>query len=210
MRLRPSSFDLVKRVGVRASAAALPVLLFAHAALAAEAEPKQEGMPQLNFANPLTTSQVVWLALIFAGLYFLLDRWALPKVADVLEYRAASIGQDLEAARAAKDTADAEVAELTEATRAAHAAAQAEVARAVDEAHKASLAQAAELDAKFEAQLAEAEKRIEAARTSALGALRQVATETTQVIIDRLTGTSFDHAHIEAAVGTAMAARRQA
>ena len=31
-----------------------------------------EGMPQLDFANPLTTSQVVWGALIFIVLYILL------------------------------------------------------------------------------------------------------------------------------------------
>ncbi len=30
-------------------------------------------MPQLDFANPLTISQVVWMALIFGALYFLLS-----------------------------------------------------------------------------------------------------------------------------------------
>ena len=31
------------------------------------AGPEKEGMPQLNFANPLTISQVVWGALIFVA-----------------------------------------------------------------------------------------------------------------------------------------------
>ncbi len=198
---------LLSAFGTRGAALTLPFLLFAQSAMA-EPEPKQEGMPQLNFANPLTTSQVVWLALIFVVLYLLLSRWALPQVADVLELRAASIGRDLEAARLAKEDADAAIAELTAATRTAHAAAQAEVAGAMDAAHKASLAQSAELNAKLEAQLASAEARIDAARKAALGALKQVATETTQVVIDRLTGTSFDHAMVEAAVSGAMAARR--
>ena len=39
-------------------------------------------MPQLDFANPLTTSQVVWGAIIFVVLYILLSRIALPKVGD--------------------------------------------------------------------------------------------------------------------------------
>jgi F-type H+-transporting ATPase subunit b len=198
---------LLAAFGTRGAALTLPFLLFAHSAMA-EAEPKQEGMPQLNFANPMTTAQVVWLALIFGLLYLLLSRWGLPKVAEVLEFRAASIGRDLEAARTAKEDADAAIAELTAATRSAHAAAQAEVAGAMDAAHKASLAQAVELNAKLEAQLASAEARIDAARKAALGALKQVATETTQVVIDRLTGTRFDPAMVEAAVGSAMAARR--
>ena len=37
-------------------------------------------MPQLDFANPLTTSQVVWGAIIFVVLYVLLSRIGLPKV----------------------------------------------------------------------------------------------------------------------------------
>jgi F-type H+-transporting ATPase subunit b len=184
------------------------MLLLSHAAWAAGDEPpKQEGMPQLNFANVLTTSQVVWLAIIFALLYFLMSRWALPQISDVLAFRAAAIGKDLEAARAAKTEADAAIAELTSATRSAQATAQAEISGAVDEANKAAAAKSAELNARLEAQLAEAEGRIGEARKAALGALRDVATQTTQVVIDRLTGTSFDHAQVAGAVDSVMAAR---
>ena len=56
-------------------------------------------MPQLDFATPLTTSQVVWGALIFIVLYVLPPACALPQVGAVLEERAAHIGRDLEAAR---------------------------------------------------------------------------------------------------------------
>ena len=38
-------------------------------------------MPQLDFANPLTTYQVLWGAVIFMVLYVLASRIALPKVA---------------------------------------------------------------------------------------------------------------------------------
>ena len=65
------------------------------------------GMPQLDFQNPLTLSQVVWGAIIFVVLYILLSRFALPKVGEVLEERAAHIARDLEGARAAKSKADA-------------------------------------------------------------------------------------------------------
>ena len=45
-------------------------------------------MPQIDFTTPLTTSQVVWGAVIFIVLYFTLSRNALPLVASVLEERA--------------------------------------------------------------------------------------------------------------------------
>ena len=173
-------------------------------------EAVQKGMPQLDFANPLTVSQVVWLALIFGFLYVALSRWALPQVAQVLELRAASINSDLEAARAAKAQSDTAVAELGAATRNAQAAAQAEITGAVDQARRAASAQAAELNARLEAQLKSAEARIEAARTAALGALREVATETTQMVVDRLTGTSFPSAQVASAVDQAMSARQKA
>ena len=57
-------------------------------------------MPQLDFANPLTTSQVVWGAIIFAVLYVLLSRIGLPKVGAVIEERARHIASDLETAQA--------------------------------------------------------------------------------------------------------------
>jgi hypothetical protein len=38
------------------------------AALLLPTAAQAEGMPQLDFANPLTTSQVVWGAIIFAAL----------------------------------------------------------------------------------------------------------------------------------------------
>ena len=46
-----------------------------------------EGMPQLDFANPLTTWQVIWGAIIFILFYLLVSRWGLPQVGSVLEMR---------------------------------------------------------------------------------------------------------------------------
>jgi F-type H+-transporting ATPase subunit b len=165
-----------------------------------------EGMPQLDFGNPLTISQVVWLAIVFVVLYVLLARWALPQVAHVLELRAATIGADLEAARAAKIEADWAVADFTTATREAQASAQASVAAATDAAKAEAAQQSAVLNERLDAQLAEAEQRIGAARASAVGALRQVATETASVVVARLTGHSPDAGIVDHEVGAVMAA----
>lgn len=166
-------------------------------------------MPQLDFANPLTVSQVVWGSIIFVLLYVLLSRWALPKVAVVVEARHATVAGDLETARAAKAEADAAVAELTAATRHARAEAQGAVASATLQAKTEAAAQAAVMNAHLDAQLSEAEGRIGQARTAAMGALRQVASEAATAVVTRLTGRAPDGAVVDRAVGELLAARGQ-
>ena len=191
----------------RVFAAGIATALFPAFAWAAEAE-KQGGMPQLDFGNPLTISQVVWMAVIFLVLYLLVSFWALPQVEEVLAERARRIAADLETARAAKTEADAAVAELTEATRRAHAEAQAAITAALAQAKEAAAAEAQQFNERLDAQLAAAEQQIAQARGAAMGALRQVARETAEMLIRRLTSTTPDSKAVDAAVGSALAARR--
>ncbi len=177
------------------------LLLAGPALLLAAAGPEKEGMPQLNFANPLTTSQVVWGAIIFALLYVALSRWALPKVGTVLEERRGRIASDLDTARSAKTAADGAVAELTEATRRARAEAQAAIATATQTAKAEAAARAAAANETLDAQLGEAEQRIAASRGAAMGALRQVAGEAATAVVTRLTGHAPDPAQVERSVG---------
>ena len=169
-----------------------------------------QGMPQLEFGNPLVISQVVWLAIIFFALYLLLARWALPQVSDVLATREATIRADLDAAHGAQSQAQTAVRELTDATARARAEAQASINHAADEAKRQAAAQAEQLNARLEEQLRASETRIGEARASAMGALRQVATETAVTVIGRLTGHAADQASVEQAVGAELAARGQA
>ena len=164
-------------------------------------------MPQLDFANPLTTSQVVWMFLIFLALYLALRNWALPMVGSVIEAREQRIQGDLETARRAKEEADRAAAEVLERGRTASSEAQAEIARAVAAAKAEAEARAKADSEQLDKQLAEAEQRIHAAREQAMGALRQVAAETALSVVSRLTGAEPDRARVDAAVGDAMAAR---
>jgi F-type H+-transporting ATPase subunit b len=163
-------------------------------------------MPQLDFHNPLTIAQVVWMALIFGGLYLLLARWALPQVASVVEARAHRIAADLDSARKAKEQADAAMAEIGEANRQANAEARAAIAQAVGQAKAEAAEQARIATEKLDAQLAQAEQSIAAARTAAMGALRQVATETAEMVVTRLTGHPAGAGAVDAAVGSLMGA----
>jgi F-type H+-transporting ATPase subunit b len=167
-----------------------------------------EGMPQLDFANPLTTSQVVWGAIIFAVLYIALSRFALPKVGNVIEERARHIAADLETAQAAKVRSDEAANQVAEATAKARAEAQAAINAALDAAKQESASRIAALNARLEKQLQESEAQIDAARAAAMRALREVATETAATVISRLTGASPDQTRLDSAVGAVLAARR--
>ena len=163
-------------------------------------------MPQLDFSNPLTLSQVVWMAIIFGLLYYILARYALPQVAGVVEGRAHRIAGDLDSARAAKAQSDAAVAEIAEASRKAAADGQAAISQAVAQAKAEAAEQSRAAEERLNAQLAVAEQRIGEARASAMGALRQVATETASMVVTRLTGQQADAASVDAAISHVMSA----
>jgi len=169
---------------------------------------RAEGMPQLDFANPLTISQVVWGAVIFAVLYVLLARVGLPKVGEVIEERARHIAADLETAQASKARADAAAQEVSAATARARAEAQAAINAALDSAKQEASGRIAALNERLERQLRDAETQIDAARSAAMRALREVATETAATVIGRLTGAQPDPARLDGAIGAALAARR--
>ncbi len=186
----------------RAGLAGATLLMLSDAAASAA-----EGMPQLNFANPLTISQIVWGAIIFFALYVIFSRSALPQVAEVLANRESRIAGDLEAARGAKVSADNAVAEVNAATARARADAQSAINAALDKAKQEAADRARVLNERLDQQLQASEQQIAAARKSALGAMREVATDTATVVVDRLTGQSADRRAIEDAVTTALASR---
>ena len=164
-------------------------------------------MPQLDFHNPLLASQIVWGAAIFVVFYLLVSRWGLPKVDAVLEQRAAMIEADLDLARGSKAKADIAVAELESARRQAYAQSQAAVAEATRHTKAQAADQAAEQEARLDAKLAESEAQIAQARTAAMGALRQVATDTAAAVVARLTNGHADAPRVEQAVGSILAER---
>ena len=166
-----------------------------------------DGLPQLDFANKLTTYQVIWGVVIFVILYILASRTALPKVEAVLEERAKRIAGDLEGAKDAKSRADLGVKAAADATAKARADAQAAINTAVESAKASAAAQSAALNARLDKQLKEAEGQIAAARNAALAALPGVAHDTVTALITRLTGVAPDPARLSGAIDAAMASR---
>lgn len=188
---------------------ALPSLALA---ATAGSGPPVEGMPQLAFGHPLQgrylIANVFWLLVIFGILYWVMATFALPQVGSILEARAQRIAADLEAAQAAKAEADAALAAHREATAKARAEAQGRIAEALAQSQAAAQARSDELAARLARQIEEADARIAAARDAAMGALRQVATDTTEALVRRLS-VQADPAVVRGAVDRALAARAQ-
>ncbi len=166
-----------------------------------------DSMPQMQFGNAQLQAQVVWGAAIFAGFYWAVSRHGLPRVADILEMRAAAIARDLNSARDARADADRAARELNEARQKAYAQSQAAINEAAQRAKEHAARSAAEADAKLEAQLAESERQIHAAHTAAMGALREVATDTAEALVSRLLRRPAASGAVQDAVGHALTER---
>ncbi|MGO3517118.1 MAG: F0F1 ATP synthase subunit B family protein [Acetobacter cibinongensis] len=194
---------MIKTVRAGVLAALSGVSFLAIAAPSAHAA----GMPQLDFHNPLVTGQVIWGGVIFLGFYLVLSRVMLPRVGRVLEDRSTRISNDLEVARAAKLDADNAVAELQQARRDALSEAQANLKQALDEEQRIAEQKMEEINARLGAEISDAEKRVAAEKLRAFAALKDIAAETTQSLVSRLTGAQADPALVAQKVEGATAYR---
>jgi F-type H+-transporting ATPase subunit b len=192
----------------RSAAAALRIKTALALGLALPAMPRAalaatNGLPQMDFSNPLTFIQILWMAVIMIALYLLLSRWALPQLGGVIEARAARIAADLDVARQAKSEAEAAVLALNQSIRQAREASQSTIARAVDAAKAHARAQADELNARLDAQLAAAEARISDSRARAMASLPPIAEDLAATLVQRLTGAAPDPAVVSRALTAA-------
>jgi F-type H+-transporting ATPase subunit b len=138
------------------------------------------------FDATLFAHQLVWFALIFGALYLILSRVALPRVAAVLERRAATVQGDLEAAHKASEAAEA----ARVAGEQARAKAHAEARKLIDDMRAEGAKTLAEEQAKADAVLADkaaaAETRIDAARAQALSNVQAMADSLSRDIVAKL------------------------
>ncbi|MDZ4736555.1 MAG: F0F1 ATP synthase subunit B' [Rhodospirillaceae bacterium] len=132
-------------------------------------------MPQLNFAD--YPPQLIWLAITFVLLYFLMSRLALPGVSRVLERRQAKIAADLEAAEKRRAEAEEALANYEKTLAGARLEAQAAVKAASDEMAKQQAQREATFAAEIGKRTREAEAQIETAKQRALTETRNVAGE---------------------------------
>ncbi|WP_333571000.1 F0F1 ATP synthase subunit B family protein [Sphingomonas sp.] len=162
-------------------------------------------MPQLDQIPEIYASQVFWLAIVFALIYFGIGKAMVPKIERTMEDRSARIAGDLAAAEAARDAARA----ADEAYQAGLEAARAEALR-VTAGAKAQAATAAEAKLKAataadEARLADATRTIAEREQAAIGEIEAATVEAVEAIVARVSGVAVDRASVEQKVKAALA-----
>ncbi len=139
--------------------------------------------------DPTTfASQLVWFAISFVVLYFILSRLVLPRIGAVLARRASAISGDLE--QAAKKSAAAEQARagMEKAIAKARADARAMVEKARAEVQAKLGAEQEAAGARLETRIHAAEAQVNAARAKALADVPAIAEALARDIADKLAG----------------------
>lgn len=133
-------------------------------------------------------SQLLWLAIAFAALYMLMSRIALPRIGEILEVRRDRIEGDLAEADRMRQKTDQALADYEQALATARAKSQgiAETTRNKMKAEQAEKREQVEAD--LARKMADAETRIQATKTEAMGNVDEIATETAQVLVEKLLG----------------------
>lgn len=155
-------------------------------------------MPQLDTST--WPSQLFWLAISFAILYFVVSRIVIPRTGGVIAERKNTVDTDLSAATSAKTASEVALkayeASLAEARSKAFAVGMETRSKLASEADAARHRLAAELSSKTSA----ADKAIQAAKAKAMGSINGVVKEIASAIVTQLSGAKVTKADVANAV----------
>lgn len=150
--------------------------------------------------------QLLWFAIAFGALYYLMSKLALPRVADALHARSRRIGSDLEEAQRFRQRSEEAGAAYEQALAQAR-----DKAKGIAQATREALSTESEVRRKaLEAELAEklagAEATIRSRTDAAMANVRDIASDAASAIIERLTGRPPDGAKIRSALDRSLQA----
>lgn len=152
-----------------------------------------------NFASLL-----FWLAITFAALYAIISRVAIPRITKVLEERANRIQRDLDEAQRLKDETEKAIADYETALATAHSRGHAIGQESKDKIAAEVEQERAATETALDARLADANARIEQARTAAMSQVAGIGSETAASLVDRLIGSAPGADEVSAAVARAV------
>ncbi len=145
-------------------------------------EHAEGGMPQLDLST--YPNMIFWLIVALVALYFILTRFALPRIAAVLAERNDAIANDLEEAALFKRRAEEAEAAYNAALATARTEAQKIGADTKAQINAELATLMAKADAEIAAKTAESEGRIRDIQESATKSVEEVALETAQAIVE--------------------------
>jgi len=156
------------------------------------------GFPPFNAQT--FASQLVWLVISFVLLYALMAKWALPKVAGVIEKRQKGIADDLAEAARLKQQSDEAVAAYEKALADARGRAQAIANETRERQAKDAEAARKTVEDDLNARLAQSDKTIAATKEAAMSNVRGIAEGAAKAIVERLIGAAPSEQAVTAAV----------
>jgi F-type H+-transporting ATPase subunit b len=149
--------------------------------------------------------QLIWLALTFGFLYWMLAKKLLPRLSGVIEHRADGIRADLAEAEHLKSETEASLQRYEQALTTAKTNASGIAKSQRDTLTAETDREKAAVDTLMAAKVAEAEKRIDAGKKTAMAAVSGVATDTVGAIVAKLTGQTASTDEIARAIAAVKA-----
>ena len=152
------------------------------------------------FATETFPSQLLWLAITFGILYYVMSRVALPRIASILEVRKDRVAADLDEANRLDEEGRASVAAYEQELATARAEGQATAQKARDDAKARSDAARARAEAELDERLAASEARIAEVRAQALQQVDTIAADTAEALMEQLAPVRTTRGEVEAAI----------
>jgi F-type H+-transporting ATPase subunit b len=172
------------------------------------AVPGQPGAPAASFppfASETFVSQLLWFAITFGLLYYLMAKVALPRVAGILENRENRIAADLSEAEALRTESEAAGEAYEKSLAQARNNAKAIAQETRDRLTAESEVRRKVLEAELATKLAESEAFIREQTTQAMSNVRGIAADAATAIVERLTGQAPERAFVESALDRTLA-----
>lgn len=150
------------------------------------------------------TGQLIWLVVTFVPFYFVISRFVLPRLDEVLDDRKKLVSDGLARALAAQEEAKLTALNYEAAIAEAKKQADAEALQARQEARQQSDARRKEVETSLAQRLADAERQIQNASAAAIKLIPAMARDTTAEIIDWLVSEKLPKQQIADAVTRAL------
>lgn len=162
-------------------------------------------MPQLSQIGEIYASQLFWLAIVFALIYFGIGKAMVPRIEATVDDRNARIAGDLAAAEGARATALASERDYQAGLDSARSKATLALGEAKARATAGTEARLKASDETMAGQLAQAGARIDALKTQALAEIETATTDAVEQILAKLSGVAVDRAAIATRVKAELA-----
>lgn len=163
-----------------------------------QADKKDGAFPP--FDSTTYGSQILWLAITFGLLYYMMAKYIVPRIGTILENRSNRIEQDMAEAQRLKEETDAAIADYEQALADAKSKAHGIAQEARDKAKAETDTAIAKVEGEMNDKIGAAEEQIAAMRDTAMAEVNTIASETTEAIVKALIGGRIAKGDIKKAI----------